>query len=53
MAIKRTSMSIEHAEILLQAYDSWAGSLHPDDREEYLAEFDTLRKRIEKEKTND
>lgn len=46
--MKRTSMSIEDANILLDAYDSWAGSLHPEDKEEYLARFDSLRNRLAK-----
>ena len=49
---KRTSMTYEDAEILLDAYDSWAGSLHPDAQEEYLAQFDGLHKRIAKENEN-
>ena len=39
-------MSVSEAAELLDAYDAWSGSLHPDDREEYLARFNRLRGRI-------
>lgn len=44
---KRVSMTIERATILLGTYDSWAGSFHPDDREEYLAIFNNLRSKLD------
>jgi hypothetical protein len=48
LVMKRTSIPVEDAIDLLDAYDGWVGSLHPDDREEYLARFDRLRNRLEK-----
>lgn len=45
--MKKIAIDIEELEILLDAYDGWVGSLHPDERDEYLAHFDHLRSRLE------
>lgn len=42
----RVSMTANECAELLGAYDDWAGSLHPDEREEYLARFDRIRNRV-------
>lgn len=44
--VSRVSMSVFDAAELIGAYDDWAGSLHPDEREEYLSRFNSLRNRI-------
>jgi len=46
-------MSLEEAKILLDSYDDWVGSLHPDEQDEYLARFNRLRNRLSKEELTD
>ena len=43
------NLTVEQLQVLIDQYDSWSGSLHPDSREEYLAEFDDLRNALNKE----
>lgn len=33
---------------LIEAHDSWAGALHPDDRQEYLDRFAHLKAKAKK-----
>ena len=37
---------------LIDSYDAWVGSLHPDEQEAYLAELNGLRELLTKEETN-
>lgn len=43
---KRTSMTLDKAATLLYQYEAWLGNMHPDDHDDYLSEFDSLRKRL-------
>lgn len=42
----RVSMAAGEAAELIGAYDDWAGSLRPEERQEYLARFDRIRNRV-------
>ena len=47
MTATTVTISIEDAKELLNAYDTWAGSLPPEEKGEYLEEMDGVREAIE------
>lgn len=48
LTVPKLLVPAEDVIVLIGEYNAWAGALHPDDRDEYLARFADLEKRAEK-----
>ena len=44
----KVSLPVDEMLELIEAHDSWAGSMHPDDHDEYLSRFAKVKARAER-----